>query len=311
MKLFKSAVFPSILAIFMVMALAPRVQADEVLWKSGKNLYIKLTEQDETASGEQPPPNDHPVDLDAGKISNALNLMQIYNENYIRTNEIKRVFSISQARLLGEQIAKGLRQAKPDQDIVFALAKSERGFLSIETTEFLAGRAFYVNGKLNVIIGDYAKPADRFKERMYQSHGAGDEIQYYFTHGKRSKSVGFDENVIAKDGIRHHQGRNDWFMIDVDLASRTYLAEQRERESEENKTVESEAMQREAARLARERREMRLELARMRKELEEAKQGGGSASVEERLKKLKELKDKDLISEEEYSRKRREILDDL
>ncbi|MEX2523806.1 MAG: hypothetical protein WD750_02515, partial [Gammaproteobacteria bacterium] len=214
MTALKSFLNPGLLLILASVLSQPAL-ADEVLWKSGKNLYIKLTEQDETASGERPKPNDHPVELDRNQVTNALRLMQIWNENYIRTNEAITVFSTQQARLLGEYIATGLRQAGPDQDIVFALVKKERGFLSIETREYLAGRAFYVDGRLNIIIGDYAKPADRFKERMVQSHGGGDEVQYYFTHGKRSKSSGFDERVIGKDGIETHQGRSDWYRIDV------------------------------------------------------------------------------------------------
>lgn len=298
----------------LALAVLQPVSADEVLWKSGKNLYIKLTEQDETESGERPKPNDHPVELDRNRVTNALMLLQLWNENYIRTNEVVTVFSSQQARLLGEYIASGLRQAGPDEDIVFALVKTHRGFLSIETREYLAGRAFYVDGKLNVILGDYAKPADRFKERMVQSHGGGDEIQYYFTHGKRSKSGDFDENVMTMDGIRNNQGRNDWFLIDVELASRTYLAEQRQRQRGEGRddgdSVADEAYRREAAQLARERREMRLEMARMRKELEDAKQGG-SLSIEERLQRLEELKGNGLVTDEEYSQRRSAILDEL
>lgn len=304
-----------VLLVLLASTVSFQAQADEVLWQSGKNLYIKLTEQDKTAAGERPQPNDHPVELDRNQVTNALRLMQIWNENYIRTNEAITVFSTQQARLLGEYIARGLRQAGPDEDIVFALVKKERGFLSIETREYLAGRAFYVDGRLNIIIGDYAKPADRFKERMVQSHGGGDEVQYYFTHGKRGKSSGFDERVIGKDGIEARQGRSDWYRIDVERASRTYLAEQREREQgneggDAASVAATEAYQREAARLAKERREMRLEMARMRKELQQAKQGE-SLSIEERLQRLEELKDKGLITEQEYGQRRSAILDEL
>lgn len=313
MNALKSFLKPGLL-FTLALAVSLPVPADEVLWKSGKNLYIKLTEQDETASGERPQPNDHPVELDRNQVTNALSLMRIWNEDYIRTNEAETVFSTQQARLLGEYIAAGLREAGPDEDIVFALVKKHRGFLAIETREYMAGRVFYVDGRLNVIIGDYAKPADRFKERMVQSHGGGDEVQYYFTHGKRAKSSGFDERVINMDGIKTRQGRSDWYRIDVERASRTYLAEQREQNRDEkgdaDTTAAAEAYQREAARLAKERREMRLEMARMRKQLEEARKSD-NLSIEERLQRLDELQNRDLISEEEYRQKRQSILDEL
>ena len=66
----------------------------------------------------------------------------------------------------------------------------------------------------------------------------------------------------------------------------------------------------EAAKLAKERREMRLEMARLRKEMDENKRGS-DLSIEERLGKLQELRDKELISKEEYDKRRVEILNEI
>ena len=66
----------------------------------------------------------------------------------------------------------------------------------------------------------------------------------------------------------------------------------------------------EAAKLAKERREMRLEMARLRKEMESDNKSS-QESVEDRLKKLKELMDKELISKEEYDKRRAEILNEI
>ena len=66
----------------------------------------------------------------------------------------------------------------------------------------------------------------------------------------------------------------------------------------------------EAAKLAKERREIRLEMARMRKEME-ASIKPDSLSIEERLQKLQVLKEKNLISDEEYDKKRADILNDI
>ena len=66
----------------------------------------------------------------------------------------------------------------------------------------------------------------------------------------------------------------------------------------------------ETAKLAKERREMRLEMARLRKEMDENKRGS-DLSIEERLGKLQELRDKELISKEEYDKRRVEILNEI
>jgi hypothetical protein len=104
-------------------------------------------------------------------------------------------------------------------------------------------------------------------------------------------------------------GRPDWILLDVAKAAFAY------REGlipEDEKKRENKARQ-EAAKLTIERRQMREEMARLRQELKELKTGGGASarSVEERLATLEALKSKALISDEEYERRRNEILGDI
>ena len=303
MNIYKALLLQSILIFLGLITVLPQARADVVLWKSGKNLYIKLEDQEGSAAK----PNDQPVTLDAKKLVNALNALRIRG-NYAKAEEMKTLFSIQQVQILGQYLAKGLQQARPDQDIVFALIKRHRGLLSIETVDYVAGRAFYVDGKLNIIIGDYNRPADRFKERTTQSMGGG-EVQYFFDNGSRGSKSGFKKSVITGDGISTHDDRKDWLLVDVDTASRSYVAMQEQKSKQEDKTAETEAARLEAARLAQERREMKLEMARMRKQMKEG--SAAPKTVEERLQTLEDLKKKGLISEEEYKSKRQQILKDL
>ena len=88
-----------------------------------------------------------------------------------------------------------------------------------------------------------------------------------------------------------------------------YLAEKAEQAPQE--PVTSAAMQAEAARMARERREMRLELARMRKEMRTSTGDNSTQTIEQRLLTLQELRDKELISAEEYEQKREQLLGEI
>ena len=88
-----------------------------------------------------------------------------------------------------------------------------------------------------------------------------------------------------------------------------YLAEKKEQAPQE--TVTSAAIQAEAARMARERREMRLELAKMRKEMKSSTGGKSAQTIEQRLTTLQELRDKELISAEEYEQKREQLLGEI
>lgn len=68
----------------------------------------------------------------------------------------------------------------------------------------------------------------------------------------------------------------------------------------------------EAAKLTVERRQMREEMARLRKELNKLKKGGaGASSLEDRLVTLKELKEKQLISDDEFEDRRQAILEEI
>ena len=286
---------------------------DEVLWRSGSNLYIRLTDQDQSKK-DVTPPNSHPAQLNANQITNALEGLEAWSGGgFFKKKELRSLFSLQQARLLGQFISAGLAKARTDQDIVFVLARSEKKYLVLQNRGYTGGRAFYLDDKLHLIIGDYDNEGDRFKETVQKSHGVT-ETKQYFKHGRRAKSVGFKGTIVGRAGIEAHvdgkKTRRDWIEIDLEQAATVYLAEKAEQAPQE--TVTSAAMQAEAARMARERREMRLEMAKMRKEMQSSPGGDNSGqTVEQRLMTLKELRDKELISSEEYQQKREEILGDI
>jgi len=303
-KLFFSSSF-----IFPLFLLAqPAAMADEVLWESGLNLHIKIASQDNKSR-----PNQHPATLDAREIANALNAMEILEKRMVKEDELNTVFTFQQATLLGQHLANGLQRAGPDEDIVFALVSNKRSYVVVKDTYYMAGRAFYANDRLNIIIGDYDKMPDKFRERAEASHGNTSGVQYFFNNGKRTKASGFKHVLISKDGIDNLKDgsslRRDWFMIDVKKASDAYVTAVEANKKVDPAEANAELIRQESARMAKERREMRMEMARLRKEMGENQ--GGSLTAEERLKQLDELKDKGLISSDEYDIKRQEILSDI
>lgn len=306
-------------ALLLVLAVAP-VRADEDLWKSGLNLYVRLTEQEDSL-GSSTTPNEHPVTLSAQEITNALKTLEVWDQKsfmgaFRKSEGAVTVFSESQAGTLGLYIAEGLKRATPRQEVMFVVARNEKGFMNIRETTYTAGRAFYSGSRLNLLIGDFEKPADRFQERAAQSSGV-EEIHYFFAHGRRGKASGFDRAVIAKPGVQISElggkPRFDWLLIDVPVASAAYIAAiDAARGAAE--TAGNKAIQEEAERLAAERRELRAEMARMRKEMKEMSGGGSDAPQEDmevRLAKLNELYEKKLISKEEYESKRKALLEEI
>jgi hypothetical protein len=132
-------------------------------------------------------------------------------------------------------------------------------------------------------------------------------VRYHFDHGRRTKSSkGFQTPIISVRGIENKQlqgkRRNDWLVIDLKQASGAVdtMAEQLKAEERAQKREELE------------------ELLGSEGQISDQAPDTASAipvapkhSVEERLITLNRLRDKGLISEEEYAAKRQQILDEL
>ena len=293
--------------IILLVVFANQSYADEILWESGVNLFIKITEQDKSKSGKTPP-NNHPVTLNEKDIREALGLVEIWTKNFYKGENAEKVFPYNIARLLGESVGKGLQIANPNEDIIFTLVKQKKGTLGDRVSSYLTGRIFFLDNQLNIIIGDYDNPGDKLKEIVY---GEYQEVRYSFKRASRAKpSKKFKENTMVVEGITNHKVgsklRRDWFIIDLEKTKQVVTADKNIKRKSSDEYKQS----LEKAKLAKERREMRLEMARIRQEMKKNK-NTGSTSIEERLENLSTLKQKGLISDEEYEKKRIEILNDI
>lgn len=284
---------------------------DHEIWKEGEQ-YVGLAAKDSGAA-----PNQHPVELDVGEVRDALRSLELWEKGgLLREEQSTPLFTQGQAETLGRYLPEALARAKADQDALFVV----RGYGSIaldtlKEREWTSGRVFYADGKLNVIIGSFKIKRDRGERNAEASYGVlNDYSDLYFDTGTRDeRSAKMPGRVVSTIGVSfggaENGGRSDWVIIDVAKAAVAY------REGlipEDEKKREMSARQ-EAAKLTLERRQMREEMARLRLELKELKTGGGASaqSVEERLATLQELRTKALISDEEYQRRRAEILGDI
>lgn len=284
---------------------------DREIWKEGEQ-YVGLAAQDAGAA-----PNQHPAELDVGEVRDALRSLEMWEKGgLLREEKSTALFTQGQAETLGRYLPEALARAKPNQDALFVV----RGYGSIaldtlKEREWTSGRAFFADGKLNLIVGSYKVKKDRGKRNAEASYGVlNDYSDLYFDTGTRKeRSAKMPGRVVSSVGVSFSGGegggRPDWIIIDVAKAAVAY------REGlipEDEKKREMSARQ-EAAKLTLERRQMREEMARLRQELKALQAGGGASaqSVEERLATLQELKTKALISDEEYQRRRAEILGDI
>lgn len=295
-------------------------KANDVLWENGPNQYFKYDDddQDEAEFGD----NDHPVELDEREVENSLRLLRVKHERSTSLSilgiksegdttvvEMVPMFNSEHAVFLSRVLVKGLKEASSKKDIIFVVEQSQKNMLGLTKDSFFtAGRVFYKDKKLNLILGDYNRPRNRGYETAYDPTNAG-IVTYTFEHGQRSKKASgsnvFDEVIFEVPGIENKEYktlRRDWFVIDVNLASDAYTISKKEEKDEE--------------------------MLRKRKEIEEI--FGQSfptmvnaaptiiqqepvlvKSAEDRLVLLNDLKEKGLITEEEYVLKRRQVLEEL
>ena len=293
---------------------AALLEDENTVWKSGYQ-YVKFAPINSDGFGK----NDHPVELDRSAVAEVLKAMEFRSEDFFATDDdLEPVFSVAQAQRLGDILSSALRKAKPDQDIVFVIEKSVSKLVFLQDQVLTSGRAFYKDGELNIIIGQYERTRNKEFERVYDS--SGQLSPYSLDHGTRSSSLGnVDKSLVNIAGISNkvidNEPRQDWFVIDVDKA---YAAvQQRERQAEQGdggmNSKAAREMRLEAARMKKQQRELKLEMARMREQMKSNNGGGssGGETPEERLKTLDKLLEEGLISEEEYQSKREQILSDL
>ena len=309
--LLAALVMPRAEAIDLVPDLFKKEVINSEIWREQEQ-YVALAPQ-----GEGALPNKHPVSLDVSDVRDALKSVQLWQGGgLLRDEKSGPLMTKAQTEVLARYIAEALARAKPQEDAVFAVrGYAEIAFDTLKEREWTSGRAFFVDGKLNIIIGAYQLRKDRGKRNAEAAWGVLNDYSdlKFDTGSRKSASTKMPGRVVSTAGVTIAGGadasRPDWLQLDIAKAAKAY------REGlipEEDKARDQKAQQ-DAARLTLERREMREEMARLRQELKAMKANGGGAgpSAEERLKTLLDLKTKKLITDEEYQKRRSQILGEL
>lgn len=255
-----------------------------VLW-SANDQWVKIEPQDDAAA----PPNDHPVQLASEAISDALAALRIRIVDEDTAAEAQRaVFTAEELRNLAPRIASGLAKAGPRQDVTFSTIGSHpraAGGL-VKNPGVNAGRVFYDDGKINVIFGELQSG---YRKRSIYGQRTED-----FTprrEGSRTKAAEHEWGLAARPGVELHSDaggvRNDWVEIDgAAVASSAAAVPQATTAATPPAATATRSGEGPAATKP-------------------------SVDLEQRLKTLKELRDKKLISEEAYRAKMQELLSEL
>ena len=262
------------------------------IWKSVDE-FVVLAPQD-ALTGNAVPRNDQPVVIEPANLAAALAKLRVHEGS---AQEAVPLFGNDAARKLATPLSTALSRSAADQDILFAIETLQKAAIFGSKPVSVAGRAFYQNQRLHLIIGElhvstvppeyknypigYPKP-----DRRLHPHQTGERSREAHYDPAAHFETGDDVSLFVQDG----KPRHDWLVLNVSaLASPDQRAAATATIAPTVTSQNPLPANAGAAKPA----------------------TGAPASIEERLRRLKHLREQDLISDEEYDRKRSEILDQL
>ncbi len=280
---------------------------------TGSDQWVRIVPQD---AGAVPAPlNEHPATLEPEVLTRILSTLLLWREGGLLDSgdETLALFTAPQASLLGRKLSDALAEAQPNEDVTFAVMGLASKLVVGREHFSTAGRVFVQGGKLQLIIGDMHRTYQYGKEKDISGVEQGvDRRIHPHNPGERKKARAHPARIMNTDGVAYHKDgaelRGDWIEIDIKAA----LAAADKRDIPESVQKETAKVRQEAAKLAIERRQMREELARLRQQMDQMQAGGAEAgTAADRLARLEALREKNLISPEEYEAKRKAILDEI
>jgi hypothetical protein len=216
-------------------------------------------------------PNEHPADISQERLGEILGAIELRSED---SKKLVPLFTRSSLENLIPLLQDGLRQASPKEDVTFAvIGLYSSAFGLSKSPKVVSGRIFYQGGKLNLIFG---KAQELVNERQ-------DRRLYPFTPGSREYTAEGEWSLLPQSGQPAlTMLRKDWLVFANDWKPTAAPASVGEKTGESSEPSP----------------------------LNQIFKGKASKTAD-RLSVLKELRDKGLITEEEYRGKRLMILNEL
>lgn len=260
----------SALLVLLMFSSASHASDVRHLWQS-RDQFVALDRKDSPRDGAAIS-NDHPVELSPNSLTAILASIEVRPADGDKPEQLLTSQSLE---ALVPQLVQGFHQASPGEDVTFAiigLYKALHGFT--KSPKVTTGRAFYKDGRLNIIFGLAQKDVNEREDRRLAP----------FTPGSRQKAAEGEWTLLPQYGQNgFNLVRKDWMTFSDEWrapVAQTPVA------VKIVPSVETTPVQ-------------------------PVKRSNDTRRPAERLSTLNELKDKGLISEEEYRGKRLEILNGL
>jgi len=178
-----------------------------VIWDGGKNDWVRLEPKDDPSA----PANQHPAQLPGVAITSALASIA-----FTEDDESEAIFTPAETQQLGDRLSQALARATPDQDVTFRSTGTRSiGGKILKGIAISSGRVFQEDGKLNLIFGDV-----HAKAKTKTIYGQWEEDFSEPRPASRAKVAKHDWALVAPAGAQLQGTRNDWLVFNsVQLAA--------------------------------------------------------------------------------------------
>jgi hypothetical protein len=281
-------------------------KTDRTIWHS-REQNVRIVKQDVIKGGTYIP-NDQPVMLEPSQIRRALASLEVRLD---RGGKMIPVFTEPELETLSGKLSEALAQAGPDQDVTFAVVGLRKALYGLaKQRKVTTGRVFYREGKLNIIFGKMIE--DIKDERVHDYRADNDFRLNPLAPGSRTTPVShvweLEEEPEMQFYVESGMYRGDWVVLDLaSVAAHEALGIKPTSAAsvgrQESVTPRRETLPQEGT---------QVQAPASPGPVTSVPQAGKSnKTIEERLTILNDLKNKKLITDEEYKAKRADILKDL
>jgi len=297
----------SLLVILVALSMGlDLLKKSKYVWRKNSYSYVRLSKADKKLGKL-----DQPADISAEQMRKMLTSVR-YARAWVnlpgslgaKATKEYDLFASDEVNELAVYMAKAFNQADSSQWVDFSL-ELFRGKSFIGLDRLVDGIAFIKDGKLNLVFRNIGESMSASEESVNNS----DPFKYYPGSSKLIAGTGQE---LAKD--KRDKPLKNW--VKISMAAPAIQAEPAAQPEVEVEPAEPQAQPQVQAQPEQPKAQVKpkSEPAKPQAKTQpaaEKKEPSPQKSVKERLTDLRELYDKGLITEEEYNKKRKEILDKL
>jgi len=183
------------LLLLLATTIASQASDGRQIWQS-RDQFVTLESQD--SGRDRPAPNSHPTEISQARLTAVLASLEVRTSDSAR---LAPLFTRDSLDALVPHLQIGLRQALPGQDVTFAVIGLYKTLYGLaKSPKVTTGRMFMKAGQLNIIFGQVQQDVNEREDRRLAP----------FTPGTRSSVATGDWKILPPAGQDVTLLRKDW-----------------------------------------------------------------------------------------------------